>query len=427
MDARYSTHALQSVLTGSDYITDFNAFCRTASPRFRHFRSQMESSSADGTGFDLAQEDAHRSFCDWFDDVLARKLEEMGVTEAELERATSRNLQLFDSSAQRLLEQLQLYEDFLQFGKMMQDKYDEIFGDGGGGSSSSSGGGTRRVRVLWDIENVRPNGAQGGLAAVTQLNDFLKQQGLMGPGVDTLVTAFCNARAIESHRRLMDELDKSNVEIVRTSDKREDSDRKLSLRLRRDMEVLPPAATSIVLISSDQDFRNDVQLAVQRGFEVTVLHNAPKDSRHAATLAMHATRVFHWVDDVGMPPEAHAPATSSSSSSSSSGGGGSGGGGGGASNSEPTALPDFSPIMGWQRGQLFRWHASFGFVECFQDEAGDRVFGSVGGPELRKLWRVYVHSDVLPKDAASGQPVVPVKNQKVRVKVQLSKKGPYAT
>ena len=412
MNALFATHALQSVLSNADYLEKFNAFCRTVSPRFRNFRSQMASSAADGTGLELAQEDAHKTFCDWFDDVLVQKLKEMGITETELESATSRNLQLGDASAQRLMEQLQCYEDFLKFGKLMQDKYDEIFSESASSSSSScsSGGGDgkRRVRVLWDIENVRPcPGSMGGLAATSRLNDFLRTQGLFGPGVDTLVTVFINARAIESHRRLMDELDKSNVEIVRTSDKREDSDRKLSLRLRREMDVLPPAATTIVLISSDQDFRNDVQLAVQRGFDVTVLHNAPKNTRHAQTLAMYATRVFHWVDDVGMPPETQTPSS--------------------GSGSEPLAPPDFSPLLGWQRGQLFRWHASFGFVECFQDEQSDRVFGSDGGPELRKLWRVYVNVDVLPKDAATGQPVVPVKGQRVRVRVQLGSKGPYAS
>jgi len=419
MNSQFATHALQSVLSNADYLADFNAFCRTVSPRFRNFRSQMASSAADGTGFELAQEDAHKTFCDWFDDVLVQKLKEMGITETELESATSRNLQLGDASAQRLMEQLQCYEDFLQFGKLMQDKYDEIFSESASSSSSGGGGdGKRRVRVLWDIENVRP-GSMGGLSATIRLNDFLRTQGLFGPGVDTLVTVFINARAIESHRRLMDELDKSNVEIVRTSDKREDSDRKLSLRLRREMDVLPPAATTIVLISSDQDFRNDVQLAVQRGFDVTVLHNAPKASRHAQTLAMYATRVFHWVDDVGMPPETQTPSSGS--------GGGSGGGSDGSGSSEPLAPPDFSPLLGWQRGQLFRWHASFGFVECFQDEQSDRVFGSDGGPELRKLWRVYVNVDVLPRDAATGQPVVPIKGQRMRVRVQLGSKGPYAT
>ena len=80
---------------------------------------------------------------------------------------------------------------------------------------------------------------------------------------NNIISAFCNPREMQTKGTILDELDKSCVEIIRAAQKREDSDRKLSQRLHRDMESLASDTTTFILISSDQDFRNDIQIAVR--------------------------------------------------------------------------------------------------------------------------------------------------------------------
>jgi hypothetical protein len=62
-------------------------------------------------------------------------------------------------------------------------------------------------------------------------------------------------------------------------------------------EDLPPSRTIFVIISSDQDFRNEFQVAKGRGFTVVVLHNATS-TRWTKTLEMYATG-YHWSLVVG--------------------------------------------------------------------------------------------------------------------------------
>lgn len=142
-------------------------------------------------------------------------------------------------------------------------------------TSSSSKVDDRRmyVRVLWDIENIPIEKSIGALSTVSKLQSFLEAKCLFGKGIDFQITAFGNVNN-RKIRGICEDLDKAGVEIVWSGRKREDADRKLVKRLLQYVNELPCDRTSLIIISSDQDFRNEFQLAIGRGFDVTVLHNA---------------------------------------------------------------------------------------------------------------------------------------------------------
>ena len=226
MNALYSTHALESILRGADFRAKFDGFCRTVSPRFRGFRSNFY--AKDGTGYDHIMSNAHRDFFDFFDGVIEQYLIEMNISEEVLLAATAKNMESGDLSAERLFEQFKTYEDFERFGMMMEDKYNELFGNKGQDISSTSSskdtsssssntnhsihdgsksslpvtavaaaGATapgkrfRSVRVLWDIENIAAMQTQphhGGVnPTMTILYNFLRTRGWMGQHIDTLI------------------------------------------------------------------------------------------------------------------------------------------------------------------------------------------------------------------------------------------------
>lgn len=89
---------------------------------------------------------------------------------------------------------------------------------------------------------------------------------------------------------------KSITSQIWVSSKREDADRKLGLRINQEMMVLPPADTTFVIISSDQDFRHYYQLLGSRGYEVIVVHNARNGSNWVQVLEMHTHRAYRWLD-----------------------------------------------------------------------------------------------------------------------------------
>ena len=221
MNALYSTHALESILRGADFRAKFDGFCRTVSPRFRGFRNNFY--AKDGTGYDHIMSNAHRDFFDFFDGVIEEYLAEMNISEEVLLTATAKNMESGDLSAERLFEQFKTYEDFERFGMMMEDKYNELFGNKGlqdlatavspssnspkHSSSSSTNHSTRdetkssaaivtgkrlrSVRVLWDIENIAAMQTlphHGGVnPTMTILNNFLRTRGWMGQHIDTLI------------------------------------------------------------------------------------------------------------------------------------------------------------------------------------------------------------------------------------------------
>ena len=95
---------------------------------------------------------------------------------------------------------------------------------------------------------------------MSKLRKFLKEKGLVASGVDTRITAFFNPNGGCVSQKVVGELDMSGVELVWVSQKREDADRKLGLRISQEIQVLSPSHTTFIIISSDQDFRGHMQL-----------------------------------------------------------------------------------------------------------------------------------------------------------------------
>lgn len=172
------------------------------------------------------------------------------------------------------------------------------------------------VRVLWDLENVTVSKRFGGLNAVKKLRDFLKRLGLIGHGIDTRVTAFFNPENSPVSSKTIEELDKAGVELVWVATKREDADRKLGYRISQEMHVLRDASnTTFVIISSDRDFRHHMQLLLNGGYSVIIIHNA-LNSKWSQSLEMYATAAFRWDQDViGMDPKNPRPRKPSPESS----------------------------------------------------------------------------------------------------------------
>jgi hypothetical protein len=83
-------------------------------------------------------------------------------------------------------------------------------------------------------------------------------------------------------------------------------------------QVLPPAQTVFVIISSDQDYRHHFQLLQNSGYAVIVIHDAKTD-RWGNVMELQATEAYRWGDII--PHSKHKPhkkITSDPSSSASS-------------------------------------------------------------------------------------------------------------
>jgi len=162
--------------------------------------------------------------------------------------------------------------------------------------SSSAIGDRSSVRVLWDIENIAVPRRLGGLATVDKISSFLKTHNLSGSGIDCRTTIFFNPAKLSD--QVVRDLDSAGVELVWISPKQEDADRKLVRRISQEMAVLPPKSTSFVLITSDKDFRSQIQLLTGAGYEVIIIHSATHED-WSLSLEMHATQAFRWADVIG--------------------------------------------------------------------------------------------------------------------------------
>jgi hypothetical protein len=175
----------------------------------------------------------------------------------------------------------------------------------------------RHVRVLWDIENVSVPKRLTGLQTVERLRHYLSTQSLCGPGIDCRITAFFHPNRSHISKQVIEDLDRGGIELVWVSSKREDADRKIVYRLTQDMQVLAHTLSTVnavannganaatnavkvgntspvfVLISSDQDFRNHLQLLQNQGFEVIVIQDSQSE-RVKQTLSMHVNRCVDW-------------------------------------------------------------------------------------------------------------------------------------
>lgn len=67
------------------------------------------------------------------------------------------------------------------------------------------------------------------------------------------------------------------------------------MRINQEMLILNPSQTTFIIISSDQDFRQHIQLLSNASFEVIVIHNAMTEQWRAA-IEMYASQAYLWND-----------------------------------------------------------------------------------------------------------------------------------
>ena len=276
----------------------FGPFIATSCPRFENFRADSKINT--GKGLDINQFVVHREYLTLVEQKLSELLLSLGTSEATFAKAAEAALQDDNSKAvEELIAISNKYLDFGAFGEMMEDEFIRNFRKEQMPSSSTmdaaitpdipSGG--KIVRVLWDIENIPVSRRVGGMATVQKLTAFLKEHNLAGKGIDHRITAFFNPQKM--NEKVLRELDAASVELVWVGLKQEDADRKLCLRINQEMSVLSPTETSFVLITSDKDFRTQIQSLSSAGFPVYILHCANNPS-WAGSLELHATAGFRW-------------------------------------------------------------------------------------------------------------------------------------
>jgi hypothetical protein len=327
---KYCIHALESIVRSSEWANTFEPFYRLNCPRFENFEIVLKD-LARGKGLDLLTFKVYQEFQNIFEETVNSYLSDMDVSFDAFQKSLEAALKRGDTVGESLLNSFEIYEDFEAFGRMMESKFNAIFGDGneekkyGGGSgdgeqlksgdmlirqpakavecdSPAEPESARRsrysVRVLWDIENIFIPKSLGGLETVRRMQDFLQTRGLHSPGIDFRIAAFFNPSLAPP--RVVRELDKASVEMVWVSSKREDADRKIKTRISQEMMVLRPAGACFVLVSSDQDFRTELQLLSNAGYRVIVIHDAPDGSNWAKAMELHAKEAYRWRDVVGV-------------------------------------------------------------------------------------------------------------------------------
>ena len=302
------------------YDAVFADFLRLNSPKFDSFRRNRNQILVSGRGYDVSIFQCHVEYVRTLERTVKSLLDKIGATQ---ERFVSAISKCEDAPIKSLMWTLTRYQDFDSFAEMMEDHcnstyirgapagdHREIAAPSSSSSSPSSSPHTqaqntvrKSVRVLWDLENVPCSKKMGGMRTVTALQGFLRSLSLVGPGIDARTTAFFGMGKI--NKSVIAELDKAAVELVWVSAKREDADRKLGTRIMQEMAVLPPAQTTIVIISSDQDFRSYVQQLTNSGFSAIVIHDVPEHGNTATwrnALCMHASQSFKWskiIDEFG--------------------------------------------------------------------------------------------------------------------------------
>lgn len=304
---RFTIHALESYFRGSIWEQLQKNFLLTNCPRFRNFNSIYSYDLGYSVGeIDIQMHSVHLDFIELVEGEICKQFSDMGINEVRFLQVLEANLNSADETVQRLYSELMKYRSFVEFGKMMNEKFTVLYGGSPDtGTVSSSGSlvltsSTKVCRVLWDIENIPVNPNIGGLQTVIQLTNYLKLKGVTGEGIDTRISAFLNPFNKSIPKKVIEELNKASVELICASAKREDSDRKLGIRINQEMQLLNPACTTFVIISSDQDFRQHVQLLTNAGYKVIVIHEAKNDNWKNA-LEMHATAGYDWSAVMNVP------------------------------------------------------------------------------------------------------------------------------
>ena len=451
------------------YADLFSDFFRLNAPKFESFAMLRNKIVISGKGYEVSLFVCHVEYVRLLEEKVKELLAKINVLPEQFVAACHSCLAAGDAPVVFLMKQLTQFQDFDSFAEMMEGVYnnqlrDMSDADGRTGSlpSSASKSKNKAVRVLWDLENVSV-GKKAGFATVAALMQFLKSQDLTGSAVDCRITAFFTMGKVS--KSVIVDLDKAAVELVWVATKREDADRKLGTRIMQEMSVLPPESTTIVVISSDQDFRTHLQQLTRAGFRAIVIHDAPEGQWRSA-LEMHASQAFLWknVMDTFLVAETNAspsptPSVDEDNEGVSAIGGGRGSAadaaGAGVGGSEETIAPDSVKIqvlnkkgnfvmcplarevlMGEMVGKVVAWHGAFGFVAvpvallpsqvpkgkaqvsvCLLEP--DRQDGKTHTVTVR----VYVHYTIL----NSEQHPFLGKGQEVRMQVELGDRGPFAS
>lgn len=263
-----------------------------------------------GTGFDLAMMDCFFEYRNLMSSITEELVAEFNMTMASFADALESLHSLHDDSASSLMLMLSAADSFVDFALMMESQYSRIYPstetakrydpEKVPNTSSKAAVGQQHmcVRVLWDIENVSVPKSLGGLKTVANLREFLKSRGLLGAGIDNRITAFFNPSQRSVSQKTVNELDKAGIELIWVSTKREDADRKLGMRISQEMQVLIPSMSVFVIISSDQDFRSQMQLLQSSGFRVVVIHQCKTEDWKAA-MEMYCSDAFDWSAVIG--------------------------------------------------------------------------------------------------------------------------------
>eukprot|EP01032_Pedospumella_encystans_P008227 gene8227-9790_t len=392
---------------------------------------------------------------------LFKEISTMGISEERFVELLDSSLQNGDETVERLHRELIVYRNFVDFGLMMQQKYTELYPTSKVSPNAEKLTSNIRIcRVLWDLENVQVSAALGGIKTVMQLQDFLKKQDLMGPGVDTRITAFFNPFNKHISKKVIEELNKASVELVCASSKREDADRKLGIRINQEMQLLNPALTTFVIISSDQDFRQHMQLMSNAGYKVVIVHDAKHESWRN-TLEMHASLSFEWSQVVQVPAildinEGAVPQPNKSPETNTKN----------HIHAKPQGKSDDATAtavinnpnrggrdpakealaVGWRVAVCKRWSSAFGFllVDISHPAVTDnfvlpstndlqqphiciskKIPSETGYSVNESIVRVYVHSSALTQKPAAGQMLHA--GEYVLAFVEIDAKGPKAT
>ena len=317
-------------------------FLATNCPRFENFSVLVDenASSVTGKGLDVQMFVVHKEYCEVIESTIVAYLKDINVSADRFRLACARILATTDAedntnrnAVRNLVSFIDQYQDFFAFGHMMERYFlrlhpsQKLSVTGTEGVqlslhqpseqpikqnaetnsalitspsamfpvAISAAASFKAVRVLWDIENISVSKRLGGVETVKRLSTFLRAHHLSGAGIDVRITVFFNPSKLSDS--VVRELDAASVELVWISAKQEDADRKLVSRISQEMAVLPASHTCFVLITSDKDFRSQLQMLSAAGYHTVVLHDATHDDWRKS-LEMHASQAYSWRKEV---------------------------------------------------------------------------------------------------------------------------------
>ena len=332
----------------------FGQFIQSNCPRFENFRKSKKEVRRDGKGYDLQMFMVHQEYKTILENRLVEFLTSINITQESFVAASKSALEgsrsshetsdkdastegsnEYQQSVNQLLIMVNKYHDFESFAYMMEEEFCRIYnkpipatpGENNNNNHTLSNETLdhmnnpdkeeahsfsqailasynkldtkyiKNVRVLWDIENIPVSKYIGGLRTISILNDFMSAMNLLGKGIDNRITAFFNPQKMSD--KVLKDLDNAAVELVWVSVKREDADRKLVHRITQEMSVLNSEETVIILITSDKDFRQQLQLLKNNGFQTIVIHRA-QHADWVQSLEMYTAAGFFWDEVMGL-------------------------------------------------------------------------------------------------------------------------------